>query len=108
MSTIRDDYKLGVGMHRKECFPHRPRSPWNNGYVECVIGSIRRECLDHVIVVSEAHLRRIMRQYVQYYNSAWTHLSLEKDTPDGRAIQGAGAIKSVEWLGGLHHQYVRI
>ncbi len=88
--------------------PTSPRSPWQNGYAERVIESIRRECLDHVIVFSEAHLRRIMRQYVQYYNSARTHLSLEKDSPDKRAIQGAGAIKSVEWLGGLHHQYVRI
>lgn len=88
--------------------PTSPRSPWQNGCVERVIGSIRRKCLDHVIVFSEAHLRRIMRQYVQYYNSARTHLSLEKDSPDRRVVQGVGAIKSVEWLGGLHHQYVRI
>jgi len=88
--------------------PTSPRSPWQNRIAERVIGSIRRECLDHVIVFSEAHLRRIMQQYVQYYNSARTHLSLEKESPDGRTIQKTGAIKSVEWLGGLHHQCVRI
>ena len=88
--------------------PTAPRSPWQNAYVERVIGSIRRECLDHVIVFSEVYLRRIMPGYADYYNSARTHLSLEKDPPDRRAIQEAGAIKSVEWLGGLHHQYVRI
>ena len=88
--------------------PTLPRSPWQNGHVERVIGSIRRERLNHVIVFSEAHLRRIMRGNVDYYNSARTHLSLEKDSPVGRVIQGAGAIKSVKWLGGLHHQYVRI
>jgi transposase InsO family protein len=88
--------------------PTAPRSPWQNAYVERVIGSIRRECLDHMIVFSEAHLRRIMRSYVHYYNSARTHLSLEKDSPAGRSVQRKGAIKSVEWLGGLHHEYVRI
>ena len=88
--------------------PTAPRSPWQNAYVERVIGSIRRECLDHVIVFSEAHLRRIMSGYADYYNSARTHLSLEKDSPAGRPIQRKGVINSVEWLGGLHHQYVRI
>ena len=88
--------------------PTSPRSPWQNGHVERVIGSIRRECLDHVIVFGEAHLRRIMRGYTDYYNSARTHLSLEKDSPCGRTVQGAGTIKSVKWLGGLHNQYVRI
>lgn len=88
--------------------PTSERSPWQNGHVERVIGSVRRECLDHVIVFGEAHLRRVMRRYVDYYNSARTHLSLEKDSPDRRVIQSAGAINSVEWLGGLHHQYVRI
>ena len=88
--------------------PTAPRSSWQNAYVERVIGSIRRECLDHVIVFGEVHLRQIMRRYADYYNSARTHLSLEKDPPAGRSIQRKGAIKSVKWLGGLHHQYVRI
>ncbi len=88
--------------------PTSNRSPWQNGHVERLIGSVRRECLDHVIIFGEAHLRWIMRCYVDYYNSTRTHLSLEKDSPDTRTVQGIGAIRSVKWLGGLHHQYVRI
>lgn len=88
--------------------PTAPRSPWQNAYVERVIGSIRRECLDHVIVFSEAHLRRIMHCYADYYNSARTHLSLDKDPPERRPVQASGIVRSIKWLGGLHHQYVRI
>tara|TARA_R110002096_G_scaffold427984_1_gene639096 strand:- start:2137 stop:3153 length:1017 start_codon:yes stop_codon:yes gene_type:complete len=88
--------------------PTSPRSPWQNGYVERVIGSIRRESLDHMIVLSEDHLRRMMRAYVQYYNNARTHLSLAKDAPNGRTTQSCGAINSIPHLGGLHHQYSRI
>ncbi len=88
--------------------PTSLRSPWQNGCVERVIGSIRRECLDHVIIFGEAHLRQIMRQYVQYYNSARTHLSLKKDSPMGRVVQHAGEVRSIDWLEGLHHQYIRI
>jgi len=88
--------------------PTSPRSPWQNGYVERVIGSIRRECLDHMIVLSEGHLRRVMRAYVHYYNTARTHLSLDKDVPNRRPIQSNGTINSIPHLGGLHHQYTRI
>lgn len=84
-----------------------PRSPWQNGYVERVIGSIRRECLDHMIVLSEEHLRRVMRGYVGYYNDVRTHLSLGKDAPNGRPIQSCSPIGSISYLGGLHHQSVR-
>ena len=88
--------------------PVAPRSPWQNAYVERLIGSIRRECLDHMIVFGEAHLCRILGAYAAYYNELRTHLSLNKDTPFHRAIQRIGAITSQPVLGGLHHQYCRI
>ena len=88
--------------------PTAPRSPWQNGYVERVIGSIRRELLDHVIVTGERHLLRLLRDYADYYNAWRTHLGLEKDTPLRRRVQRQGTISSVPKLGGLHHAYVRI
>jgi transposase InsO family protein len=88
--------------------PIAPRSPWQNGHVERLIGSIRRECLDHVVVLGQAHLRRILTAYTAYYNGAPTHLALGKDTPLGRTVQSVGPIVSVPILGSLHHQYVRI
>jgi transposase InsO family protein len=84
------------------------RSPWQNAYVESLIGSIRRECLDHMIVFGEAHLRRILGAYAAYYNESRTHRSLNKDAPLHRAIARLGAITSHPILGGLHHQYCRI
>ena len=88
--------------------PTSPRSPWQNGYAERLIGSIRRECLDHVIVFSERHLRHLLLCYMKYYNGARTHLSLEKDAPVSRAVDRAGHILCRPILGGLHHQYGRI
>jgi transposase InsO family protein len=88
--------------------PTAPHSPWQNGYAERVIGSIRRECLDHVLVFSERHLRHVLRSYARYYNGARTHLSLAKDTPSFRAVQAVGRILPLPVLGGLHHHYVRI
>jgi transposase InsO family protein len=88
--------------------PTSPRSPWQNGYAERLIGSIRRECLDHVIVFSERHLRHLLLCYMKYYNGARTHLSLEKDAPVSRAVDRAGHILGRPILGGLHHQYGRI
>jgi transposase InsO family protein len=88
--------------------PIAPRSPWQNAYVERLIGSIRRECLDHMIVFGEAHLRRNVGAYVTYYNEARTHRSLNKDAPFQRAIHRLGDITSQPVLGGLHHQYCRI
>ncbi len=85
-----------------------PASPWQNGFAERLIGSIRRECVDHFIVFGEAHLRRILRDYAGYYNDIRTHRSLDKDAPVSRAIQRAGIITSRPILGGLHHHYVRI
>ena len=88
--------------------PTSPRSPWQNGYAERLIGSIRRECLDHVVVFSERHLRHLLLCYMKYYNGARTHLSLEKDAPVSRAVDRAGHILCRPILGGLHHQYARI
>jgi transposase InsO family protein len=88
--------------------PTAPRSPWQNGYAERVIGSIRRECLDHVIVFGQRHLRHVLRSYAHYYNSPRTHLSLAKDSPLPRAVQAVGGILPRPILGGLHHHYMRI
>ena len=87
--------------------PTSPRSPWQNAYAERLIGSIRRECIDHVIVFGERHLRHLLRSYLDYYNETRTHLSLDKDAPISRAIQAVGRIVGCPVLGGLHHQYVR-
>src|SRR3984893_14610904 len=88
--------------------PIAPASPWQNGFAERLIGSLRRECLDHIIVLGEEHLRRILKNYAAYYNSVTTHRSLQKDAPVSRRVQRSGAINSHAILGGLHHQYVRI
>jgi transposase InsO family protein len=85
--------------------PITPRSPWLNGHVERLIGSIRRECLDHVVVLGERHLRDLL---ATYYNKLRTHVALGKDAPRHRPVQAVGRITSVSWLGGLHHQYVRM
>jgi transposase InsO family protein len=83
-------------------------SPWQNCFAERLIGSIRRECVDHLVVLGEQHLRRVMRSYALYYNEARTHRSLDKDSPLPRPIQRIGRIASRALVGGLHHQYVRI
>ena len=85
------------------------RSPWQNAYAERVIGSIRRECLDHVVVVGERHLLRILSRYVDYYNATRTHLSLAKDAPEPRKVQrpSQGRVVEAPRVGGLHHEYQR-
>jgi transposase InsO family protein len=88
--------------------PITPRSPWQNGHVERLIGSIRRECLDHVVVLGEKHLRLLLADYLTYYNGVRTHLALDKDSPFHRPAQTTGRIASVCRLGCLHHQYVRM
>jgi transposase InsO family protein len=88
--------------------PIAPASPWQNGFAKRLIGSIRRECLDHIIVSGEAHLRRILISYAAYYNSVRTHRSLHKDAPIFRPIQQIGIIRSHPILGGLHHHYVQV
>jgi putative transposase len=96
----------GMGIAEVIC---SPASPWQNPYAERAIGSIRRECLDHVIVFGEAHLRRLIFAYVAYYHRSRTHLGLSKDTPDGRPVQSAsaGRIVAIPEVGGLHHRYER-
>src|SRR5947199_3751168 len=86
-----------------------PRSPWQNAYAERVIGSIRRECLDHVVVVGERHLLGILSTSVDYYNGTRTHLSLAKDAPESRSVQppSQGRVVQVPRVGGLHHEYLR-
>ena len=88
--------------------PISARSPWQNGYAERLIGSIRRECLDHVVVLGERHLRNLLRSYQQYYNECRTHLSLDKDAPLARAVTTHGRIMVSPVLGGLHHHYCRV
>jgi putative transposase len=85
-----------------------PRSPWQRAYVERVIGSIRRECLDHVIVFDEDSLRRTLRSYFSYYHRSRLHLSLDKDSPDPRPVQSVGRIIACREVGGLHHRYERV
>jgi len=88
--------------------PTARRSPWQNGHAERLIGSIRRECLDHVVVFGEADLRRILADYAGYYNECRTHLSLDKDSPRHRPIHWLGHLVAQPILGGLHHQYCRV
>jgi hypothetical protein len=88
--------------------PISPQSPWQNGHAERLIGTLRRECLDPMIIFGEAHLRRILSAYAAYYNQARTHLALQKDAPLHRAVQRSGVIVAIPILAGLHHQYVRI
>jgi len=88
--------------------PTAPASPWQNGFAERLIGSIRRECLDHIIVLGETHLRRILRSYANYYSGIRTHRSLDKDAPVSRPVQRTGVISSRAILGGLHHHYARV
>jgi putative transposase len=85
------------------------RSPWQNPYVERMIGSIRRDCLDHTIIFNERHLRRVLQEYIRYYNEYRTHLGLDKDCPDPRAIElpDSGCVQSEPMVGGLHHRYFR-
>src|SRR5204863_4769873 len=85
-----------------------PQSPWQNGCAERLIGTLRRECLDRVVIFGEMHLRRILSAYAAYYNRARTRLALGKDAPLHRAVQRSGAIVSIPILAGLHYQYVRI
>src|SRR3984957_18293913 len=86
------------------------RSPWQNAYVERVIGSIRRECLDYIVICNERHLRRILSTYIDYYHRTRTHLSLDKDCPDPRPVTppGVGRVVAFPQVNGLHHRYERL
>ena len=103
--TFRERVKA-LGIEEVVIVPH---SPWQTPYVERVIGTLRRECIDHVVVFGEAHLRRIVRSYVGYYHGARTHLALEKDAPEPRTAQPPekGRVVEIPEVGGLHHRYER-
>jgi transposase InsO family protein len=88
--------------------PISPCSPWQNGIAERLIGTLRRECLDHVLVFGERHLRRVLSAYADYYNHVRPHRSLQKDAPLYRRIERVGELAAMPILGGLHHKYVRI
>jgi transposase InsO family protein len=94
---------MSIGDH-----PIASRAPWKNGHAERLISSIRRERLDHMVIVGEDHLRRVLRAYAAYYNGLRTHLSLGKDAPAHRPIQRLGQVVARPILDGLHHQYCRI
>jgi transposase InsO family protein len=87
-----------------------PPSPWQNAFVERLIGSIRRDCLDYVIVLNEHHLKRILTRYFEYYHRWRTHLSLEMDSPESRSVQppAHGKVVQLPEVGGLHHDYERL
>ncbi len=104
-----EEFRRTVRNLRIEDVPTAPYSPWQNPYVERLIGSIRRECLDHVIILNEKHLRRVLREYLAYYAESRTHLGLEKDCPEPRAIEPpeTGDIVAIPMVGGLHHRYTR-
>ena len=103
-----DYFRIRVSGMGIDEVPIAARSPWQSPYVERLIGSIRRECLDHVIVLNEWHLRRIIASYLGYYHSPRTYLSLDKDAPDRRAVQlpQTGKVFALPHLGSLHHEYV--
>jgi len=86
-----------------------PRSPWQNPYCERLVGSIRRECLDHFIVLNERHLRRILRSYCDYYLNSRPHLFLDRNAPTEREIEppSRGRVTAIRQVGGLHHRYCR-
>jgi putative transposase len=86
-----------------------PRSPWQNPYVERLIGSIRRECLNYVIVINEGHLKRILTEYLEYYHRSRTHLSLDRNAPLPRDVEPPerGPVRAIPQVGGLHHRYAR-
>ena len=109
---------IGVSQHQKWCsfsslgaqeLKIAPRSPWQNPYVERLIGTLRRECLDHVVVLNDAYLRRVLRAYLAYYHEARTPLSLGKDAPEPRSVErpDRGRIVATPMVVGLHHRYTR-
>ena len=104
-----DEFKGAIKRFGLKDKPTAPRSPWQNPFAERVIGTLRRECLDHMIILSEKHLYTILHEYIfEYYNVSRTHMSLDKDSPEHRPIQKDGKIVSKPILGGLHHIYSRV
>jgi transposase InsO family protein len=124
LTSVNTKSRIGVNDHKREyrcqialtlfvrwvsaIIRRRPRLPWQNGYAERVIGSIRRECLDHAIVFGEAHLRRISKTYAGYYDRVRTHLSLDKAAPLFRRAQTVDTVATIPVLGGFRHRYMRV
>ena len=112
--TVRDEgiveWQRSFSLLRRglPCPADRDERPHLESYAERLIGSIRREYIDHVIVFGERHLRHLLRSYLHYYNGTRTHLSLDKDTPISRAVEAVGRVISRPVLGGLYHRYERI
>jgi transposase InsO family protein len=104
-SGLRFSVQTAMGIRDR---PISRGSPWQNGHMERLIGTLRRECLDHVLIIGAWHLRRVLTSYAAYYNQARTHLALQKDTPLYRTVQRSGRIVAIPILSGLHHQYVRM
>ena len=104
-----DDFVRRIGSMGIEQVVVTARSPWKNPYVERLIGSIRRECVDHTIIVGENHLRRLLKEYLRYYHTSRTHLGLAKDCPESRPVEHPeiGMVQSEPQVGGLHHRYFR-
>ena len=108
-SIYSDDFKAHIPRFGLKDKPTAYRCPWQNPIAERVIGTLRRECLDHIIVLNERHLHSILREYIYgYYNVSRTHLSLDKDSPIHRPVETDGNIISSSILGGLHHTYSRV
>ena len=104
-----NEFKQTIKRFQMEDTPTAPRSPWQNLFAERVIGTLRRECLDHMIILNERHLYDVLHEYIfEYYNVSRTHMSLGKDSPEHRSIQKDGKIVSKAILGGLHHVYSRV
>ena len=104
-----EDLKLNIRRFGLEDTPTAPRSPWQNPIAERVIGTLRRECLDHMIILNEKHLHDVLHEYINdYYNVSRTHMSLEKNSPVHRPVQTNGKIVSKAILGDLHHLYKRV
>ena len=113
--TTRTRRKIDTGLKAKIALealrsdkPIAPGSPWQNGVAERLIGTIRRDCVNHVVALGERHLRYVLKSYASYYNNWKTHRSLQKDAPVSRPVQQIGRIVSHALVGGLHHQYARI
>ncbi|HVJ89276.1 MAG TPA: transposase [Labilithrix sp.] len=104
--AVFDKRLVGMGL---EQFRIAPRAPWQNGFVERFVGTIRRKLLDHVIVRGERHLLRLVRDYVRFYNDDRPHMALDGDAPSGREIEGPaqGAVIALPRVGGLQHRYAR-
>jgi len=104
-----EDFKAHIPRFGLEDTPTAPQSPWQNPIAERVIGTLRRECLDHMIILNEKHLYNVLHEYIfEYYNVSRTHMSLDKDSPEHRPIQKDGKMVKKPILGGLHHVYSRV